>query len=119
MGYDRTRPAHQPDPLCALEAAAVAARHARNAALGALAQHPTPGSFDYIAQAADLPFGFVTRGPLTVSAIESVVRTARGPAPMLFHYHHLAVPVTRETAVGLLRRHIAQAAQAPAERAHA
>jgi hypothetical protein len=110
--HPRTRPAHTPDPLCALEAEAVTARRNRDAALARLADHPSPGSFDYMAQAADLPFGYVTRGPLSVSAIETMVPTRFADQPMVFHYHHLNQAVTRDTALGLLRRHLAAA---PAE----
>lgn len=98
------------DPLTALEAEATALRHARNAALAALATHSAPGSPSWIAQAAALPFGYVVRGPLTVAAIEPVTFARRGPVPMIFHYHHLHRDITRATALGLLRRHLAEAA---------
>ncbi len=96
------RPPHHPDALCALEAAAVAARHARMAALARLAAMPDQSGEEVCAFRADLPWGYVERGALQVAAIEGAIANRFGIFPMIFHYSHRGTFLSRAQALALL-----------------
>jgi len=105
----RTRPAHVPDPLCALEAEAVELRRARDAGLTQFAQMPHDGTAGFIAAAASLPRGYAARGTLTVTASATRSISAVAGPRVDFHYEIAGCVVTRAMALDALRCTLAAA----------